>query len=279
MKYRFLDAISSTSKVLEAGFESSVMINHNASKGAVREYVVSKCISPFLPMAYGVAGGECFDYLGNYSRQMDIVIYDKLYSYVIPFADNFYQFPYESVYGAIEIKSNLTGGELQKALENVRSFKCLKREVMSGAQILPNRVIDIDGVNWNNNVDFYSAFGIIFAYKSVSAETVIDVLSKADFGNKEHFPDLIVLYEEKTIIFKAIFEDKPKFGLYPRMNGIPQGYVAVKCNENTLPFFIASVLSYSSQERIFQMPIENALNDTLDETLRNWQEMKYTIYN
>ncbi len=53
---------------------------------------------------------------GNVSKQLDVVLYDTLYSYVVPYTEDFIQFPYEYVYGNIEIKSFLNKAELYAAI-------------------------------------------------------------------------------------------------------------------------------------------------------------------
>lgn len=75
----YIDAIRKTAKRLEAEFEKSELVMHNQSKGIIREYIIKNCIRPFLPDAYGISSGECFDINGTVSRQLDVVVYDKLF--------------------------------------------------------------------------------------------------------------------------------------------------------------------------------------------------------
>ena len=74
---------------IEADFEFSTIIDHNASKGTFREQIVQKFLRPFLPNAYGISGGQAFDLDGAISKQLDVVIYDALHSYVAPYMDDF----------------------------------------------------------------------------------------------------------------------------------------------------------------------------------------------
>ena len=59
---------------IEADFEFSTIIDHNASKGTFREQIVQKFLRPFLPNAYGISGGQAFDPDGAISKQLDVVI-------------------------------------------------------------------------------------------------------------------------------------------------------------------------------------------------------------
>lgn len=57
---------------------------------------------------------------GLLSRQVDIVIYDAFACPKLPVDDSAAIFPIESVFGAIEVKSDLSSGELQGAYETWR---------------------------------------------------------------------------------------------------------------------------------------------------------------
>ena len=89
---------------IQADFEFSAIIDHNVSKGTFREYIVKHFLRPFLPNAYGISGGQAFDSEGIISKQLDIVVYDALHSYIAPYMDDFIYFPCESVYGNIVIQ-------------------------------------------------------------------------------------------------------------------------------------------------------------------------------
>ena len=112
----YYTALCKSGKILDAYFEQSKDIMHNASKGSVREAIVKRVIRPFLPPRYGLSGGEAFDSEGKTSKQLDLVVYDSLYSYIVPYSDSFIQFPCDSVYGNIEIKSYLKKKDFKEAL-------------------------------------------------------------------------------------------------------------------------------------------------------------------
>lgn len=42
----YIDALKKTAKRLDAEFEASQLIQHSASKGAFREYIIKQCIRP-----------------------------------------------------------------------------------------------------------------------------------------------------------------------------------------------------------------------------------------
>ena len=272
----YLSALRRTSALLDAKFTTSEDINHNPSKGAFREFIVKNCIRPFLPEAYGISNGECFDINGSVSKQLDIVVYDKLFSYVVPYSDEFIQFPFESVYGNIEVKSMLNKNELFSALDNIASLKKLKREKADPAQILPNRSFHINGIQWDDTTNYYDPFGIIFAFGSLKAETIVEHLREKSIGDIPYLPEMIVLYNEKTIIFRIKYEKKEDGGQgwYVSFYGDYDGFIAVPCGKDTLPIFITEVLIHSSYERISAMSIADIINPVIDNVLHLGEDYK-----
>ena len=76
----YFTALRRSGKILDAYFEQSKDILHNASKGTIRESILNRVIRPFLPSCYGLSGGEAFDSEGNVSKQLDLVVYDSVFS-------------------------------------------------------------------------------------------------------------------------------------------------------------------------------------------------------
>ena len=65
---------------------------------------------------------------GESSRQIDIVIYDAIFSSVLMKDEKSQLFPCESVFGSIEVKTELKGETLEQGVENIVSLKRLDRE-------------------------------------------------------------------------------------------------------------------------------------------------------
>lgn len=85
----YLEMLRKSIKRIEADFDFSAMIDHNCSKGTFREQILENFLKPFLPGCYGVSGGQAFDNDGNISKQLDIVVYDFLFSYLAPYMEDF----------------------------------------------------------------------------------------------------------------------------------------------------------------------------------------------
>lgn len=257
----YYSALIKSGKILEGYFEQSKNILHNGSKGTVRENIVNKVIRPFLPACYGLSGGEAFDSEGNTSKQLDLVVYDSVFSYIIPYIDNYIQFPCESIYGNIEIKSFLNKDELMKAIDNIKSMKSLKREGTHSWTVTPLVSIKINGLP--DNTDRNPYFGIIFAYDSVEALTVLNYLENLDIPSNI-LPNAIVLYSKRTIIFQATDSN---------IEGFPSNdfnkYVMLNCGEETLAVFIGLLINFTRYSLLWVADVPKEINKALERILND----------
>lgn len=257
----YYTALIKSGKILEGYFEQSKNILHNGSKGTVRENIVNKVIRPFLPACYGLSGGEAFDSEGNTSKQLDLVVYDSVFSYIIPYIDNYIQFPCESIYGNIEIKSFLNKDELMKAIDNIKSMKSLKREGTHSWTVTPLVSIKINGLP--DNTDRNPYFGIIFAYDSVEALTVLNYLENLDIPSSL-LPNAIVLYSKRTIIFQATDSN---------IEGFPSNdfnkYVMLNCGEETLAVFIGLLINFTRYSLLWVADVPKEINKALERILND----------
>lgn len=257
----YYSALIKSGKILEGYFEQSKNILHNGSKGTVRENIVNKVIRPFLPACYWLSGGEAFDSEGNTSKQLDLVVYDSVFSYIIPYIDNYIQFPCESIYGNIEIKSFLNKDELMKAIDNIKSMKSLKREGTHSWTVTPLVSIKINGLP--DNTDRNPYFGIIFAYDSVEALTVLNYLENLDIPSNL-LPNAIVLYSKRTIIFQATDSN---------IEGFPSNdfnkYVMLNCGEETLAVFIGLLINFTRYSLLWVADVPKEINKALERILND----------
>ena len=232
---------------------------HRGSKGTVRENIVNQVIRPFLPACYGMSGGEAFDNEGNTSRQLDLVVYDAVFSYVIPYIDGFMQFPCESIYGNIEIKSYLNSEEFENAIKNIASMKSLKRKGTHSWTVTPQVAIQVNGKP--NDTDRNPYFGIIFAYDSVEVETILKYVSELEYTS-DLLPNMIVLYSKKTIMIQAKNE---QIEAYPKNNF--NRYVALECGDETLAVFIGLLINFTRHTLLAAADIPSQTNSALQRIL------------
>ena len=234
----YLEMLKKSIMRIEADFDFSATIDHNCSKGTFREQILKSFLRPFLPGCYGVSGGQAFDDKGNISKQLDVVIYDSIFSYIAPYMDDFIYFPCESVYGNIEIKSNLNKQSFKEAVENIASLKSLSRKSIDTYYVNPMKPLNISNMNWNIQV-VNEYLGIIFAYESASSSTVLSYMKDAiDDGtvDRDKLPNIIVLFKEHKIIIRYHQREDGMYEIHPLGNY--DGYLVENCGENILSEFL-----------------------------------------
>lgn len=271
---KYFDALNRSGKILEAYFEQSKDVLHSASKGTIREEIIEKVIRPFLPQCYGISTGEAFDKDGNTSRQLDLIVYDSIFSYAIPYTDNFIQFPCESVYGVIEIKSMLNREEFFTAIENIKSMKCLRREGTHDWTFTPLVQISINGRP--NNTDRNKYFGIIFAYDSVETDTILEYIKELACP-PQFLPNAIVLMSKKTIILP--YNSQKKI-IHTIAESDFDAYITFGCGEKVFSLFIGLLINYTRTTLLKVANIHDQTNATFNEILRErWGMEKWSKIN
>jgi hypothetical protein len=100
---------------------------HATTKGDASESVWLEMLQKYLPQRYQAASAHVVDSLGNFSDQIDIVVFDRQYS---PFIFNFQGetiVPAESVYGAFEAKQSINKEQVEYAGAKVATVRRLHR--------------------------------------------------------------------------------------------------------------------------------------------------------
>ena len=105
-------------------------IGHPGSKGDATEQHWIEFLRTYLPDRYKVDKAIVIDSIGNVSEQMDVVIYDAIYTPFIFKQDNFMYIPAESVYAVFEVKQDVEG-HIEYAAKKVESVRKLKRTSIS----------------------------------------------------------------------------------------------------------------------------------------------------
>ena len=102
-------------------------IGHPGAKGDASEGIWIELFNMYLPQRYQACNGFVVDSEGNFSQQIDVIIFDRQYS---PFIFNFKELlivPAESVYAIFEAKQNLTADHIKYASEKIESVTKLLR--------------------------------------------------------------------------------------------------------------------------------------------------------
>lgn len=142
-------------------FENSGDMHNPRDVGTRRERILRSFLSAtgLLPSRYAVSelSLRVASTTGHISNEIDIGIYDAFDSITLKKEGDVYQvLPVESVYGVIQVKSRLTKAELKSGLENIASFKTLRRKQLS---LRPGLHVGSERIN-------HDGFGILFAYDS-----------------------------------------------------------------------------------------------------------------
>ncbi len=210
---KFIKALRNLSKKLKSEFEDSKLFEHSGEKGEFREQIIEELLRPFLPECYGLGSGQIFSKDEDISNQIDIVIYDPIYSNVLFKSKNSSLFPCESVYGEIEVKSFLSTHELNTSIDNIISLKKLNREKSGLMDITPFHEINLDSYFITPNRKFNPYLGIIFAYDGITKETFNEKLfAKFKETKKELMPDFIFNHKQGYMAMKILENSVSGFG-------------------------------------------------------------------
>lgn len=103
-------------------------IDHQGMKGDANENMWIGFLRDFLPERYAIDTGKAIDHEGHVSHQIDVIIYDRHYSpLIIKLPGDAVYVPAESIYAALEVKSELNKGNLKYTGDKVESVRKLKR--------------------------------------------------------------------------------------------------------------------------------------------------------
>ncbi len=167
-------------------YERTKDIKHPRDLGNARETLLRSFLtnSGYLPKKYSVSdlSVRVASETGHISNEIDIAIYDSEELITLMKRQDVYEvYPIESVYGVIQVKSNLTKKELKSGIKNLESFKKLK-----------------DSSNEPNN-----KFALLFAYCSdMKWEDIVKEIKDFSKENpKSIYPNAIFILDRGFFIF------------------------------------------------------------------------------
>lgn len=101
--------------------------NHPGTKGDASENVWLELLKTYLPKRYEAAKAHVVDSQGDFSQQIDVVIFDRQYSPFIFTYENATIIPAESVYAVFEAKQTADASMVAYAQKKVASVRRLRR--------------------------------------------------------------------------------------------------------------------------------------------------------
>ncbi|WP_413874667.1 DUF6602 domain-containing protein [Albidovulum sp.] len=124
-------------------------IHHPGSKGDASENVWIEMLNQYLPTRYQTAKAHVVDSLGQFSQQIDVVVFDRQYSPFIFTYEGQTIIPAESVYAVFEAKQTADAGLVSYAQDKVASVRRLHRTSLpiphAGGVFPPKPLIPILG--------------------------------------------------------------------------------------------------------------------------------------
>ncbi len=102
-------------------------LSHPGTKGDASENVWLQLLRTYLPQRYQAEKAHVVDSQGNFSEQIDVVVFDRQYSPFIFTHEGQTIIPAESVYAVFEAKQAINAGQINYAREKIASVRNLQR--------------------------------------------------------------------------------------------------------------------------------------------------------
>jgi len=162
---------------------------HPGTKGDASESVWISMLELYLPKRYQAAKAHVVDSLGNFSEQIDVVVFDRQYS---PFIFNFEGqtiIPAESVYAVFEAKQTADASLVSYAQDKVATVRRLHRTSLpiphAGGVYPPKPLIPIVGGLLTFESDWSPPLGASFekALLTATGDRQLDLGCVASHGH------------------------------------------------------------------------------------------------
>ncbi|WP_198368490.1 DUF6602 domain-containing protein [Roseomonas rosulenta] len=99
---------------------------HRGIKGNERALALADFLRSHLPSIFAVGKGEAIDFKDNRSGELDLFLYDRMSAAPIQSSSENILVPAEAIYAVIEVKSILTGDEIEKCLNSAKKVRALR---------------------------------------------------------------------------------------------------------------------------------------------------------
>lgn len=268
MFMHLLQALRNQAVKIRADLDNSNLFTHMGDRGSYREMIIRDFLRPFLPECYGLSSGEVFSVDGAHSAQVDVVVYDAVFSAVL-FKNGPQQlFPAESVFGAVEVKSDLNSTELERACENSRRLKALQRSATDILDFTPLARLNVSSTFTTGETlprNPYVTFA--FGFRGPSAETTAINLNQklaSDPANKLLLPDFVFVSDPGYMIARnsGSLETSFQFALPGQQY---TKYVALDVGADALPLFFLTLNVCLGQIRLRAVNYVALWNDLVNQ--------------
>jgi hypothetical protein len=149
------------------------------------------------------SSGEIFAGDGDQSAQVDIIVYDAVFSTVLFRNGPDQLFPAESIFGSIEVKSSLSLHEFGLACRNIASVKRLNRRDADSLDFLPMVRLEL-GAGLAGGSDKRNPYlGMVFGYNGATPDAIVNDLTERfvrEPQNKQSLPDFVFVAQPGYMI-------------------------------------------------------------------------------
>ena len=162
------EALELEQSILHSKLDLSVhSVPHDPTMGAVNEAHFIELLQRYLPDRYFVDSGIIIDSKGNTSDQIDVVIYDQIYTPTLLDQHNHHFIPAEAVYAIFEVKPEINKDKLEYAANKAYSVRKLTRTMTSirsitGTDIHPAEHLEIISGIVASRISWIDNFGNTF---------------------------------------------------------------------------------------------------------------------
>lgn len=166
--------------------------SHPGAKGDGSEQVWLDLLNTYLPNRYKAANAFVVDSKGEFSDQIDVVVFDRQYSPFIFDYEGQTIIPAESVYAVFEAKQSLNSGMVRYAQEKVKSVRNLNRTSLpiphAGGVYPPKPLIPIIGGILTLESDWKPALGtpLLKQLETKQQSTLLNIGCVASHGYFYH---------------------------------------------------------------------------------------------
>ncbi len=177
-------------------------IEHSGEKGRNNEEILKSFLGIHLPKKYGLTTGKVVGANGDMSKQIDIIIYDRLNTPSLKESRVFSIVPIESVYGVIAVKTTLNRSELTDSIENIASVRRLS--ITAAMTYEAGHPIQLD------EESVLRPRALIFGYKSSWAnienarKAFVEILEET---NDKHRPHCMCVLDQGLVVRQAYKTD------------------------------------------------------------------------
>ncbi len=227
-------------------------VPHAGEIGDLVERYFRNQLLEVLPEKVGVSNGFVVDSQGSVSRQMDIILYDRLSTPRI-FASNGSQlFPVESTYACGEIKTDMDSTKLVDCFEKCLSYK---RLVRAAYYPQPRKFIQKSYNLFGREFDHWQSIFFCIAANSVSSNslmaTSIEIVRERSLQVHERIDTLVALdaTDNRNMLLNGMLESDGGEPLDESVNFLPYPGSSICTYRANEPWslFVLLLLNYMVQ--------------------------------